>query len=492
VNSDNAEPKPKKQPKKELTITMPDTMGAPHRAGGLLTFLALILAILACAAVAWLGWQGRNITGDIVSGQERFKSGQERLKSDQLTVQRQYSDLKGRLEQINSRLWKSGSDTDGELARIDRVLRSHNNKLSDLSAADRADWQLAEVEYLLRLANQRLLMARETRGARALLEAADQILLELDEMALHPVRRAVAEDLAALRAVAEIDIEGIYLRLEALAQQVAKLPMYEVPEMKGQPMSEKDNAVFNPVASGTEPEDWLTSLQSVWYTNWKAIQKYVVIQHRDEIVQPLPSKQTQELIQQRLQALIEEAQLALLKSQQTIYSDNLNKAIALLKEYYEFNRVSTMAAITTLQELNELRLVNELPDISGSLKEVKTYIETIHNLTPAPVASSNKVLPSKTTTPPAAKPNKDKPVELTVTKEKASSKEAPPNKSAPPAIKPDKDKPVEPVETEEKASTNKAQLNKSVPAAKKPNKDKPKEPTTSEEKASLKPGVTQS
>ena len=37
-------------------------------------------------------------------------------------------------------------------------LDSHNKRLLSLSSTSREDWLLAEAEYLLRLANQRLLM----------------------------------------------------------------------------------------------------------------------------------------------------------------------------------------------------------------------------------------------------------------------------------------------------------------------------------------------
>ena len=47
------------------------------------------------------------------------------------------------------------------------------------------DWQLTEVEYLLRLANHRLRLERDADGATALLSSADGILADIDEFAFH-------------------------------------------------------------------------------------------------------------------------------------------------------------------------------------------------------------------------------------------------------------------------------------------------------------------
>ena len=43
------------------------------------------------------------------------------------------------------------------------------------------EWKLAEVEYLLRIANHRILMERDVVAARDLLSAADAVLNDLDD-----------------------------------------------------------------------------------------------------------------------------------------------------------------------------------------------------------------------------------------------------------------------------------------------------------------------
>ena len=65
----------------------------------------------------------------------------------------------------------------------------------------------SEVEYLLRLANQRLQLERDVEGAAALLRTADARLEEANNPALVPVRRAIAEELAALKRPVQVGLK---------------------------------------------------------------------------------------------------------------------------------------------------------------------------------------------------------------------------------------------------------------------------------------------
>ena len=61
-------------------------------------------------------------------------------------------------------------------------------------------------------------------------------------MRLIEVRAAVAADLAAVRAMPRIDVEGIYLRLAALAEQAGKLVIFELPQQQAQPSRPRPRA----------------------------------------------------------------------------------------------------------------------------------------------------------------------------------------------------------------------------------------------------------
>src|SRR5690606_5363670 len=68
-------------------------------------------------------------------------------------------------------------------------LNNHQERLQALSTTTREDWLLAEAEYLLRLANQRILTERQTANALSLMVTADDILKEIDDPDLFVVRK---------------------------------------------------------------------------------------------------------------------------------------------------------------------------------------------------------------------------------------------------------------------------------------------------------------
>lgn len=83
---------------------------------------------------------------------------------------------------------------------------------------------VAELEYLVRLANQRLLTEDRPQGALTLLVAADQLLKSMDSADTLAVREVLAKDISALKLVQPVDREGIYSRLGALIPAMLALP----------------------------------------------------------------------------------------------------------------------------------------------------------------------------------------------------------------------------------------------------------------------------
>ena len=226
---------------------------------------------------------------------------------------------------------------------FEQQLTTLRTELARFSAHDRDSWLLAEAEYLLRLANQRLIMAGDTVAAQALLASADAVLRELDDVSLHPVRAAVASDLAAVRAVPEVDVEGIYLRLSALAEQAGNLVIFEFPEREDQPR-------------GTAAEDWQARLQQGYAEALVKLSDYVIIRRRDVPMQALMDPQWEGLVRQNLRMLMEQAQ-------------------HWVAQFFESDAASARAMEREIKQLADLQVQVTLPDISRSLDSLDDVIE---------------------------------------------------------------------------------------------------------------------
>ena len=78
---------------------------------------------------------------------------------------------------------KEAADISHGLQSVKTQLAQQHKELARFSANDRESWLLAETGHLLRLANQRLVMAGDPIAAQALLNDADSVLRDLNSAA---------------------------------------------------------------------------------------------------------------------------------------------------------------------------------------------------------------------------------------------------------------------------------------------------------------------
>ena len=124
-------------------------------------------------------------------------------------LQQSLSHITDQNRQLEQRLSQGSNDHSGRLQGLEGTLREQQQRLSeqqrqidhnarqllDAGNRTRTDWLLAEAEYLLRIANQRLLIEQDIRGALAALNAADQVLRETDDVGAYPVREQLAREI---------------------------------------------------------------------------------------------------------------------------------------------------------------------------------------------------------------------------------------------------------------------------------------------------------
>lgn len=346
------------------------------RSGGAVAWFALLLVLGLGAAAAWLVLQAQSreaaVLQRLVELEEVDHSAQvvaaddAEIRAELRALERSVQDtLEQRLNTVQPQLQRQAASVQEQASRLQALetrLAEQRAELAQLRGGDRDSWLLAEVEYLLRLANQRLIMAGDAVSARRLLQSADGILRQLDSTALHPVRRAVAEDLAALRALPELDVEGLYLRLGALVDQVAGLVIFELPERTDGP-------------EAAAADTWQQRLQQGYQQALATLSKYIVVRRREVPVEALVDPQWEGLLRQNLVMLLQQAQVALLSGNQPLYEASLQRAQRWLTEFFLADEAAASAAANELEALSDEVIAVPLPDISASLAALKTYTE---------------------------------------------------------------------------------------------------------------------
>ncbi|MDX1732999.1 MAG: uroporphyrinogen-III C-methyltransferase [Halioglobus sp.] len=338
----------------------------PRKSSSAVGWLALLVALGLGGGAAWLLPQLQQGKSELDALQGRLaqlesSAGSERDSIDRLEdgLRRE---LQGGLQDLKSRLSGESSKFASALAAMEEQLAGQRAELARYSANDRSSWLLAEAEYLLRLANQRLIMAGDTVAARALLGSADEVLKEIDDVGLHDVRAAVAADLAAIRAVPTIDTEGIYLRLSALVEQADKLVIFEMPDAEA-------------LAAPAPADDWQGRLRQGWEAAWQKLTDYIVIRRRDVPMQALMDPQWEGLVRQNLRMLLEQAQVALLSGNQTLYRESLERAGQWVAQFRDSDEAGSDAMQREINQLSSLRIAVDMPDISRSLRELDAAVE---------------------------------------------------------------------------------------------------------------------
>ena len=352
-----------KKAKPTLPVKVADKQGATGLAGPYkaIAIVALVLSLLAAAASAYL-WQSAQqqqlaLLTELAGAKQQLEDQQQLLR----TVQRDIDQQTVQTENLNKQ-------QQANLQGVQRQLHSHQQRLISLSTTSREDWLLAEVEYLLRLAEQRLLTAGDSVGAMGLLQAADEIARELDDSALFPFRKTLADNLAALRVAAKLDIEGVYLQLDALAEEVKQLELFAAPSLPEQAVSVDTSG------------DWQQTLQQGAEAAWQKLQQHIQIRRRDDIYQPVLAPEHEAALRHNTQLMFEQAQMALLAGNDSLYQKSLEKAEGWLQEFYTLQPELTKVVVDSIESLKARTIKAELPDISSSRRALKAYVDQLHQL----------------------------------------------------------------------------------------------------------------
>ena len=230
------------------------------------------------------------------------------------------------------------------------------------------DWKLAEAEYLLRIANHRLLMERDAVTAGQLLTTADKILADLGDFSVFDVRARLADEILSLKSLTGTDLQGLYLRLESLKANVEslppRLPEYLQGTAPGFGEAEGTAAAERGAVEGAEAPE-----QTVWQEIGSRLSAFYQYRKIDgsETQRALLSPDQSIHLEMNLRLMLERSQLALMRRNQLVYEQSLTTAEEWIGEYFDTSAPAVSQTQSELAELLQIELELPVPDISGSL-----------------------------------------------------------------------------------------------------------------------------
>ncbi len=366
----------------------PPTREPPSRKarGGAWMGYGLLLVAVALGGGGWFVLQELRSRQEGLGGQLSSKDQQI------LEVTRQVNALQAELTALHTQLVNFQSGASSDDARYERMLADQssqfNERLDHVQSGitgtlnhiqhqlnkSRGDMMVADAEYLLSIANQKLHLIGDVKAVLAAMEAADQRLFDSGDPAVFKVREALAEEIATLRGVNAADMVGLSSRILLLIRQAKTLPLFLPHAETGKPDAAD--------AEKTSPLD----------TAIRDIKDLVVVRRTDRPVNAILSPEQAEVLRQVLQLRLEAVRIALLRSDEALYRDSLEAASDWLKEHFDTAQAETREVMTALDTLKNQPVQAPLPDISRSLNLLRN-IERLR--LEAEQASLQKGMPQK-------------------------------------------------------------------------------------------------
>lgn len=310
--------------------------------------LVLLLLLLAAANIAlyWLMQQSQQQLLEVQTQLSALDGTDARISELQTQHQQQQLQLREIREQ------------DKQLAEQLDALK-HTPSLSDQDVS--LQWGLAEVKYLLTIANQRSTLAHDPEGALKALQLADNKLQQIDDNRLNELRALIADEVLALTAVAKLDITGMALQLESAINTVDNLRVIRGPELA-------ENAAdpqADPAAQA--PTEWQKAARDIW----KQLQSLVVIRHQQDGSAAVLVPEQRYFLYQNLRLKLETARFALLSGKSSVYQASLASASDWLTQYFVGDKRDAMLKVVA--ELQRKNITEQMPDISASLRWIGAF-----------------------------------------------------------------------------------------------------------------------
>ena len=339
----------------------PAAESLPPRRGRPLFWLFAVVLLGATGYGSYRAWQWTRATiGSVSSQGEQL----ERLSRELAAMQKQSQDLASRQIQLSASMARTGTDVAALNGRVETTEQA-TSRLADVVEGSRVRVQLAAIEQLLLLANDRLLLAHDASSALKALDLADQRLAQLNDPKLFKVRETLAGERASLAAANLPDTTGLTLDLSQLEKRAATLPLrVHVPDR------------FTAPDAPPEPAAGAGFFARIYASVKVALSRLFVLRRNDHGAARLLGPSEEALVQQILQLRLEGARLALLAGDARTFQELIGTATSWVQEYYDESDINVKAELAELDRIGKLNLVPALPDISKSLAALRAHLGT--------------------------------------------------------------------------------------------------------------------
>ena len=328
--------------------------------------LAIMLVVLAAVSAGlWLDTRGRiSATQEELARRLRdIENDSREARSLARQTQEALREAQGKLGALETKLSESQSQ---QLA-----LEALYQEL----AHNRDEWQLAEIEQVLAIAQQQLQLSGNVRAALLALQLAESRLSRADRPQFLPVRRALGRDIERLKSLPALDVPGLSLGLDRLVASVDSLPLAfdersPRPEERTAKSGAKETKGPKTPLPPPAEEGFFTRLGG---EVWKELRGLIVVRKIESPEPPLVPPPQAYFLRENLKLRLLNARLALLTRDEAGYREDLRAAQGWIQRYFDARAKPSQAALAQLRQLSSASVSFEPPSITDSLEAVRTF-----------------------------------------------------------------------------------------------------------------------
>lgn len=326
----------KNKPQKAKRVRPPRAGGGGGRYKRWLWLLLVVVVIALLGWLAWCGWQ--------------------RLDNRQQHTSQQLQALQQRQAANEQSAVSANQQLDDKLSTLQNQVLLHGQKISSFGQGGQSRWLLNEAKSLASLAQQRLLLTADLPATLKLLTASDATLSHMDDPRILTARKALAQDMAAVRAAQQVDTTALLLQLGAMRQQLQQLTLPEASDLSHD---------LTPVPSDNSHPSW-------WQ---RMLNRLPITIKRYKADLPLPLAPSQ-LAQARLSLSmdLQEAQLALLQGRSRVFVQALKQADSTLSQYFASTNATAKSLHAAFAKLQRVSINQALPQIGAGLEAIKALL----------------------------------------------------------------------------------------------------------------------
>lgn len=269
---------------------------------------------------------------------------QTRLATDDAKIERLLSQQGG---QFDERLEATRSEV---LTEIQSIRHQLNNTRGDILIAD--------AEYLLSIANQKLHLVGDVKSVLAAMQAADDRLRESGDPTVYKVRTVLAEEMAQLRNLSAPDFVGIASKLLYLEKLAEGLPLV-LPSAETVKTHEKEKNAEKPAAQPQEGDAVDAALRE--------LKGLVTVRHAEQSVEVILAPEQAAALRQVLVMRLETTRAALLRNDEKLFKDSLDAVKDWIVLHFDRSSEQAKTALVEIDDLTSHSLGINYPDISQSM-----------------------------------------------------------------------------------------------------------------------------